>query len=153
MGSWDEPIRRMTEVLSRLVANRSVNALMTVEMTLGEWLDRRAILEIKRDRMTDPEKLRNVRAELESLGAQDMPVRTHPAAVAQLARKLRTVNETLWDAEDAIRRCEAEGDFGNRFITLARSIYQTNDQRAALKRQINELLGCARQEEKHYSTG
>ena len=63
------------------------------------------------------------------------------------------INEAIWDTEDAIRRCEAAGDFGPRFIELARSVYRNNDARAALKRQINSLLGCGRQEEKQYSTG
>jgi hypothetical protein len=61
------------------------------------------------------------------------------------------VNEALWDIEDAIRDREREGDFGERFITLARSVYQTNDLRAELKRRINLLLGSALLEEKSYA--
>jgi len=61
------------------------------------------------------------------------------------------VNEALWDIEDAIRGCEREGDFRPKFVELARSVYHNNDQRAALKRRINERLGSAIIEEKSYS--
>jgi hypothetical protein len=57
----------------------------------------------------------------------------------------------LWDIEDAIRDCERNGDFGERFVELARSVYRTNDQRAATKRAINELLGSTILEEKSYA--
>jgi hypothetical protein len=60
-------------------------------------------------------------------------------------------NEALWDVEDALRRCEAVGEFGPRFIELARSVYHHNDRRAALKRTINEALGSRLVEEKDYA--
>lgn len=67
-----------------------------------------------------------------------------------LATELRSINESLWDIEDEIRGCEQRSDFGPRFIELARSVYQTNDRRAAVKRQINERLGSRIVEEKSY---
>jgi hypothetical protein len=76
-------------------------------------------------------------------------VRATPA-LDELASRLRTVNEKLWDIEDAIRRCERDQNFGPEFIELARAVYHTNDVRAALKREINELLGSAIVEEKAY---
>ena len=60
-------------------------------------------------------------------------------------------NQQLWEIEDAIRDCEREKNFGDTFIQLARSVYQTNDRRAALKREINVLLGSHLIEEKSYS--
>jgi hypothetical protein len=63
---------------------------------------------------------------------------------------LKAVNETLWRIEDDLRRCERAEDFGPAFVELARSVYQTNDRRAALKRQINALLGSEIVEEKGY---
>ena len=64
--------------------------------------------------------------------------------------ELRSVNESLWDIEDAIREREHADDFGPEFVRLARSVYQTNDHRAELKRQINVLLGSVILEEKSY---
>jgi hypothetical protein len=68
-----------------------------------------------------------------------------------LADALRTINGRLWDIEDAIRRHERARDFGPGFIALARAVYQANDRRAAIKRQINDLLGSALIEEKSYA--
>jgi hypothetical protein len=63
---------------------------------------------------------------------------------------LKQVNEELWDIEDHIRLCERAGDFGPRFVELARSVYRTNDRRADLKRQVNTLLGSRLGDEKQY---
>ena len=63
---------------------------------------------------------------------------------------LRSVNEELWDTEDNIRRCEADGNFGGEFVQLARTVYQANDRRAAIKRKINQRFGSALVEEKSY---
>ena len=75
---------------------------------------------------------------------------TESADLTALTAKLRAVNEALWQIEDDIRACERQQDFGPRFVDLARSVYRTNDERAALKRHINELLGAALVEQKHY---
>jgi hypothetical protein len=74
------------------------------------------------------------------------------AELTQLATELKAVNEALWQIEDEIRRCEHDADFGPRFVALARSVYVTNDRRAALKREINELLGSRLIEEKSYAS-
>ncbi len=74
------------------------------------------------------------------------------AELARLAGELKAVNEVLWGIEDDIRLCERDEDFGPRFIALARSVYRTNDRRAALKRQVNELLGSKLIEEKSYAS-
>ena len=72
-------------------------------------------------------------------------------ALKALTVELRSVNEALWDIEDGIRDCERAGDFGTKFIELARSVYAKNDHRAALKRKINVLLGSKLIEEKSYA--
>ena len=69
-----------------------------------------------------------------------------------MVAELKSINESLWRVEDEIRACERDGDFGPRFIELARSVYQTNDRRAAVKRRINERLGSEIVEEKSYRT-
>ena len=71
--------------------------------------------------------------------------------LAALVAELKSINESLWRIEDDIRSCEREGDFGPRFIELARSVYETNDRRAAVKRRINERLGSEIIEEKSYA--
>jgi hypothetical protein len=124
--------------------------LVTVAVSPGELFDKISILEIKARRIGDPQKLRNVQFELEMLTeARDrlIPARTE---LTELTTELRLVNELLWDVEDAIRCCERNGDFGPNFIDLARSVYINNDRRAAIKRQINELLGSRLIEEKSF---
>ncbi|HEV3447478.1 MAG TPA: hypothetical protein VG099_22745, partial [Gemmataceae bacterium] len=71
--------------------------------------------------------------------------------LTDLTGRLKTVNECLWQIEDQIRSCERIHDFGPRFIELARSVYKQNDERAALKRRINDLLGSRLVEEKSYA--
>jgi hypothetical protein len=123
-----------------------------VEIPPGELIDKITILEIKSVRIDDPAKRRNVLAELDALSEARTKYLTESAELTELAQKLRAVNESLWDIEDDIRACEREKDFGPRFIELARSVYKKNDQRAALKRQINELLGARLIEEKSYES-
>jgi hypothetical protein len=113
-------------------------------------LDRLTILQIKSQRVTEATKLRSVRLELEALSAVRERALPHGEQLDQLVRELRTTNEALWQIEDDIRAADAAGDFGPSFIELARSVYQTNDRRAELKRKINTLMGSALREEKHY---
>jgi len=123
---------------------------LKVEIAPGELIDKITILEIKSERMDDPAKLENVRRELEILSAIRDTKLTASGGLDELAAKLKNVNEKLWVIEDDIRDCEAAGDFGETFIGLARAVYQTNDERARLKREINVLLGSEIIEEKSY---
>ena len=121
-----------------------------VEISPGEMIDKITILEIKAERMTDAEKLANVRTELDSLTADRDAAIPVSAELDACTAALRKVNETLWDIEDEIRACERAKDFGPRFVELARSVYVNNDERAAIKRRINEMLGARIVEEKSY---
>ena len=121
-----------------------------VPVAPGELIDKITILEIKAARIDDSAKNANVRRELDLLSetrANNVP---QSPDLVRLTAALKAVNETLWDIEDDIRACEAAQDFGPRFIALARAVYQSNDQRAALKREINLLLGSGIVEEKSY---
>ncbi|MGE4080222.1 MAG: DUF6165 family protein, partial [Reyranella sp.] len=121
-----------------------------VPISWGEVIDKITILEIKVERLKDEQARANVAHELELLTGIAAP---HLVVSSDLQAKkttLRTVNETLWDVEDALRRMEAAGRFDDRFVALARSVYRQNDQRAAIKRQINELLSSEIVEEKSY---
>ena len=122
-----------------------------VEVSVGELVDKLTILQIKSERIADQGKLKNVRRELEVLTqALARAVPQPPAELGPLRAQLQAVNVALWDIENDIRRAEAAGDFGPRFIELARSVYHRNDQRSVIKRQINELLGSRLIEEKAY---
>ncbi|MEX1179711.1 MAG: DUF6165 family protein [Cucumibacter sp.] len=122
-----------------------------VEIAPGELLDKIVILEIKAARIADADKLAHVQAELTHLiAARDAAIPPFDGLLP-LVRELKSVNEALWDIEDAIRAEEAAARFGPRFIALARAVYRTNDRRAAIKRRINEVLGSALVEEKSYA--
>ena len=121
-----------------------------VPVSFGELLDKIAILQIKSERMTDPAKLVNVRAELSALEKTWM---AHPAAgqdIVALRAELKAVNERLWVIEDDIRLKEKVQAFDEEFIELARSVYFQNDIRARVKKDINLALGSAYVEEKSY---
>ena len=121
-----------------------------VPISPGELIDKITILEIKSERIADPAKLDNVRRELAGLSAILDPMLAEYADLAPLKSALRAINETLWRVEDDIRDCERVKDFGPRFVELARSVYRTNDRRAATKRKVDELLGSELVEEKSY---
>ena len=124
---------------------------LKVPVSVGELIDKITILEIKAARISDPAKLDNVRAELalltETWGASPLA----SANIGPDRDALKAINETLWDIEDAIRDKEAAGEFDDRFIELARAVYRTNDERAAVKRRINEATGSTLVEEKSYA--
>ena len=119
----------------------------------GELIDKITILQIKRERFTDAGKLAHVEHELEVLTQTCDRSVPASAELKRLWAELKRANEHLWDVEDAIRLCDRADDFGPRFIELARSVYQHNDIRCALKKTINELLGSELVEEKEYRVG
>jgi uncharacterized coiled-coil DUF342 family protein len=125
-------------------------AAVTIEISPGELIDKITILEIKSERMTDAAKLINVRTELDLLAQVRVAALAASHDLDALASDLKQVNEALWEIEDAIRLKEKAQDFGAEFVALARSVYRINDERAALKRRINDLLGAVIVEEKSY---
>lgn len=123
---------------------------LSVQTSPGEFLDKLTILEIKSERISDPAKLANVRRELEILRATWAASPLAGRDVAKLVADLKGVNESLWEIEDRIRLKEAARVFDEEFVELARSVYRTNDRRAALKRELNVALGSELVEEKSY---
>lgn len=121
-----------------------------VPVSPGEVLDKITILEIKSERMTDPGKLNNVRRELDLLSQSWSKCVSEDDVVRMLHAELKRINEALWVIEDDIRDKERAREFDDRFIELARSVYITNDQRAAAKKKLNEHLGSDIVEEKSY---
>ena len=122
-----------------------------IEVSWGELIDKATILELKAARLNAPEAVENVCRELAVLNEVIDALRA-PDALDALKRRLAAVNETLWEIEDEIRGKEASGTFDPRFIELARAVYINNDQRAAIKREINLLLNSDLIEEKQYTT-
>ncbi len=115
---------------------------MLVNISKGELIDKITILEIKNEKITDEDKLRNVRHELETIGKLEFPT--------PLKERLMDVNRELWDVEDDLRALEKLGKFDEEFIEKARSVYKINDERSRLKKSINIDEGSELIEEKSY---
>ncbi len=120
-------------------------------ISVGEFLDKVSILEIKSERITDEEKLKNVRNELALLRRVWANSAFAQADIENEFQQLRSVNEQLWDIEDRIRLKEAAKTFDQDFIDLARAVYILNDRRAASKRRLSQALGSELVEEKSYA--
>ncbi|MDR2013321.1 MAG: DUF6165 family protein [Rhodanobacter sp.] len=125
-------------------------SLLSVPISCGELIDKITILEIKSERIGDPAKRANVRVELELLNATWKSAAVSRTDISSEWVRLRAVNEALWDIEDHIRLKEKARAFDAQFIELARAVYFRNDERAAIKREINEKLGSTLIEEKSY---
>ncbi len=123
---------------------------IAVPVSYGELIDKITILEIKAARISQADKLANVRTELDLLNATWVADPASRTDIAGERGKLKEVNEALWDIEDRIRVKEKAQAFDQEFIELARSVYFRNDDRAAFKREINEKLGSTLVEEKSY---
>jgi hypothetical protein len=120
-----------------------------VPTSIGELMDKITILEIKSERIKNPRQLENIAHELGALRAVRLGG-IDRAMLDKLSAELKRVNAKLWDVEDAIRECDARGDFGDPFIELARAVYRLNDERARLKKAINLASGSRLFEEKSY---
>jgi hypothetical protein len=122
-----------------------------VPISPGELIDKITILEIKSVHMTDAAKVANVRHELALLQSTWRESEYAKTDIEAEWVALRGINQKLWDIEDDIRDKERARTFDNEFIELARAVYVTNDERAAVKRQINTKLGSKIVEEKSYA--
>ena len=124
---------------------------ITVPVSPGELLDKITILRIKSTRISDPQKLANVRTELQVLEATWRGSPYAKAGIEAEVIALLEVNERLWVIEDGIRDKERAQEFDADFIRFARAVYFENDERAAIKRRINTKLGSELVEEKSYA--
>lgn len=128
-----------------------MNVVIDAPISVGELIDKITILKIKLARFSDSTKRASVTAEL--AGLQAVAARhglDRDPCLSELETVLFAINEALWEIEARIRRCERDGSFGADFVELARAVYRTNDERARLKRRINEVSGSALFEEKSY---
>ena len=122
------------------------------EISVGELFDKITILNIKLKKINDPKKLKNVKTELDSLKEQSNKINfTDNETLKKHVQKLQDINEELWDIENNKRECEANKDFGEKFIEISRNVHFKNDIRANVKKEINLLSDSKINEEKEYS--
>ena len=121
---------------------------MRIDVAVGEAVDRLSILEIKLEKVKDPVKIENIRAECGLL--RDTIGKAGVSCEDEAFLELKAVNQRLWEIEDKIRRKERDGEFDKEFICLARSVYRENDRRFEIKTRINSETGSRLVEEKEY---
>ena len=130
------------------MTNKSKKIL--TEISAGELLDKLSILEIKLDNIKDKEKLIEINKEYVSLEKTKNSNIEINENLEKLIDRLKEINLKLWNIEEKKRMCEKNSDFGENFIQLARNVYISNDKRAKIKSDINELLGSNIKEVKSY---
>ena len=122
------------------------------EISVGELFDKITILNIKLKKINDPEKLTNVKTELDILTEQSNKIILDDKdTLNKFVQELQEINEELWDIENIKREYEANKNFGESFIKISRDVHFKNDIRASLKKEINLLSGSKIVEEKEYS--
>ena len=123
-----------------------------IEISVGELLDKISILSIKREKIEDPQKLLDIEKELSFLEGHTNDLESKDIKkYEEFLTKLKLINSRLWEIEDKIRILEKNQDFSEKFISLARDVYFTNDKRSEIKKKINILAGSKIIEEKSYS--
>ena len=123
-----------------------------VEVSIGELLDKISILEIKQEKIKDPEKLKFILNEHLILKNQLDNNLKSDDKLNKLFKSLKEINAKLWIIEDDKRLCEKEKDFGEKFIKLSRDVHFLNDDRAKIKLEINNLTGSTIKEIKEYTS-
>ena len=120
------------------------------EISAGELFDKITILEIKKAKISNKEKLIDIERELLSLNETVKKFIPDQGNISKYIDDLKNINLRLWDIEDGKRAAEKNKDFGDKFIELARNVYKFNDERAKIKLAINTLLGSNIKEVKSY---
>ena len=124
--------------------------IILAEISAGELIDKITILEIKKIKISNKEKLNDIEKELSSLNGTMKTSIPDQNLIKDLIVKLKEINLKLWDIEDGKRAAEKNNDFGKQFIELARNVYKFNDERAKLKSEINTIIGSRIKEVKSY---
>jgi len=122
-----------------------------VEVSIGELLDKISILEIKQEKIKDPEKLKYINLEYSILKDQLKKNIKSDEKIDNLYQSLKEINAKLWVIEDDKRQCERDKDFGEKFIKLSRDVHFFNDDRAKIKLEINNHTGSTIKEIKEYT--
>ena len=123
-----------------------------IEVSIGELLDKISILEIKKEKIKDPDKQKFINEEYSVLKKQlDKNIKTSEK-LNELFQSLKKINEKLWVIEDEKRECEKNKDFGEKFVKLSRDVHFFNDDRAKIKLEINNITGSKIKEIKEYTS-
>ncbi len=130
------------------MANKSKKIL--TEISAGELLDKISILEIKLEKIKDKNSQKEIKKEYKILKEIQNSSIKYEDRIKNLINSIKEVNIKLWDAEDKLRICEKNKDFGKNFIELAREVYLNNDKRAKIKSDINQILKSNIKEVKQY---
>ena len=120
------------------------------EISAGELIDKITILEIKKEKINNKEKLVEVNKELNSLNETLKKSINDESKILSFKKDLKNINLKLWDIEDGKRSAEKNNQFDEKFIQLARNVYKFNDERAKIKLAINNVLGSNIKEVKSY---
>ena len=123
-----------------------------VEVSIGELFDKISILEIKRGKIKDPEKLKFINNEHAILKSQLEKNIKSDKKLNELYQSLKEINSKLWIIEDDKRQCEKDKDFGEKFVKLSRDVHFLNDNRAQIKLEINNHTGSTIKEIKEYTS-
>ena len=130
--------------------NTKLNKILA-EISAGELIDKITILEIKKAKISNKDKLIEIERELQSLNKTKKKFIPDESQIKEFQSNLKNINLILWDIEDGKRAAEKNNDFGENFIKLARNVYKKNDKRAKIKFEINKVLGSNIKETKsHY---
>ena len=139
----------LSSISKKNIMNTKLDIILA-EISAGELADKITILEIKKIKITDQEKLKEVDKELLSLNKTMNEFVKEKSKILDLKEKLKNINLKLWDIENGKREAEKNNDFGEKFIKLARNVYKFNDERAKIKLQINLILNSNIKEVKSY---
>jgi hypothetical protein len=123
--------------------------MINIPVSVGELLDKLSILQVKKSKISDPDKLNYINKELELLYNLSY-VFFENNKIQPLYNNLVETNSKLWDIEDEIRKFEKDKNFSENFISLARQVYFTNDKRFELKNEINKITDSEIKEVKEY---
>ena len=123
-----------------------------IEVSIGELLEKISILEIKQEKIKDPEKLKYINNEHSILDDQFKKSVKSDDKLNNLFKSLKEINSKLWIIEDNKRQCEKDKDFGEKFIKLSRDVHFLNDERAKIKLEINDYTGSVIKEIKEYTS-
>ena len=129
--------------------NNKIDKILA-EISAGELFDKITILEIKKAKISNKEKLNNIEKELSSLNETVKKYIPNQSSISNNIKDVKNINLKLWDIEDGKRAAEKNKDFGEKFVELARNVYKYNDERAKIKLLINTSLGSNIKEVKSY---
>ncbi len=151
-GNWKTVFIKIKQEIEKLITKKIKHSdIVTAEISIGELVDKITILELKNKHIKNEKKLVNIQKELAILYETKNTKVAQCKELDELMQQLYEVNQRLWDIEDACRDKERVKEFDDEFIQITRSVYINNDQRCALKRKLNTILGSNLVEEKSYA--